>query len=484
MLISKLLNGVETIYVSCDLDTEISGLTMDSRKAVAGTLFAAVSGGHADGHEYIERAFENGVGVVLCEKPPKKDIPYIQVQNTRRAYAQICANFYGRPAEKMKIVGVTGTNGKSTTTHLIKSMLESAGHKCGLVGTIHYMSGEKAIDASNTTPEADELHRLLKDFYDDGCEYVVMEVSSHSLALDRVYGIRFACGAFTNLTQDHLDFHGDMEHYRSAKGSFFGMCDCSVINLDDATADYMLSCADAKKYTYSTIRDDADLTAKNIRTYILYSEYEALTNEGIVRARINLPGVFNIYNSLAAIGVCLSLGITLPDCGKYIREAGVVKGRAEIVPTDTDFIVMIDYAHTPDGLENILKAARMIASKRLITLFGCGGDRDKTKRPLMGEAAAKYSDYVIVTSDNPRSEHPDSIIEDIKPGVMKMKTPFMCITDRTKAIHYALDNAQSGDLILLAGKGHETYQILSDKTIHFDEREVIKDYLHKKEGIK
>lgn len=481
MKLNELLIGIEVLDSTADMNLEIADISYDSRKTKPRDLFVAVTGFETDGHMFIADAVKKGAAAVLCEQKPDTDIAYILVKSSRKALALISRNYFGDPAKGLCMIGVTGTNGKTTVTYLMKTVLERAlGAKVGLIGTNQNLIGDQAMETERTTPEAYDLQKLLYQMAGAGCTHVVMEVSSHALALSRVEGIHFQIGIFTNLTQDHLDFHKTMEDYLKAKALLFSMCDIGIINLDDKAAPELVQLAKCKVVTYSLEKNEADLVAKNIQLKAEKVEYEALSLMNIQRMELNIPGSFSVYNSMAVVAAAMSLGIGLEDISAALKTASGVKGRAEVVPLDTDYTMLIDYAHTPDGLENILKAVRGFAKGRVVTLFGCGGDRDPVKRPIMGEIAAQLSDFLIVTSDNPRTEEPMAIIEDIMPGVRKHKTPHVVIEDRRAAIAYAMDNAQSGDVIVLAGKGHETYQILGKTKVHLDEREIIAEHMRSK----
>ncbi len=454
----------------------VTDICYDSRKVKKGALFVAIKGFQSDGHKFIDKAIEMGASVVVGEE--ERDLEgYIRVPDTRRFLAVASKNFFGACADRMKIVGITGTNGKTTTSYLIKQILELKGHKCGLIGTNQILIGNEAIDSERTTPESRELHELFKKMYDRGAEYVVMEVSSHSLELDRVYGIEFEVGIFSNLTQDHLDFHVTMDNYARAKAKLFGMCRNAAINADDEYSFVMLEGA-KNAITYS-IDKASDLKACGIRLRERGITFDVTFRGEERELRLGIPGRFSVYNALAAASGALCLGMSMEDIEKGLVIARGVKGRLEVVPTLTPYTVIIDYAHTPDGLENVINAVRGFAKGRVITLFGCGGDRDNTKRPIMGEIAQRLSDYVVVTSDNPRGEEPGAIMEQIVAGMKP--GGYICIENRRDAICYALDFAEEGDVIILAGKGHETYQIFKEGTIHFDEREVVKECLKAKE---
>ena len=479
MKLQELLRGVAVKSSTAADDLEIREVRYDSRAVQAGDLFVAIRGFATDGHQYIGKALEQGAAAVVCEEAPE-GVPAVVVENARQALAEIAANRFGHPADSMVMLGVTGTNGKTTTTYLVKHMLEDAGHKVGLIGTNQNLIGDEVIETERTTPESYELHALFARMRDAGCTHVIMEVSSHSLVLDRVHGIHFAVGAFTNLTQDHLDFHKTMEEYRRAKAMLLAISDKGVINLDDDAAQAMLADAKCPCLTFSCEKDAADLTAKNIRLHADGVEFVATTKGELARVKLPIPGQFSVENALAALGMVLQTGMPLGDAAHALATATGVKGRVEVVPTDTDYTVLIDYAHTPDGVENVLRAVRGFAKGRVIALFGCGGDRDRTKRPKMGKIAAELADFCVVTSDNPRTEEPKAIIDDILEGMKGTKTPMQVIVDRPEAIHWALAYAKKDDVIVLMGKGHETYQEVNHVKHHMDEREIVAAFFSNK----
>lgn len=475
MKLQDLLKGVAVLESTAAPDTEINEVRYDSRAVQPGDLFVAIRGYATDGHQYIGKALEQGAAAIVCEEATA-GTPAVVVENARRALAEIAANRFGHPADSMVMLGVTGTNGKTTTTYLVKHMLEDAGHKVGLIGTNQNLIGDEVVETERTTPESYELHALFARMRDAGCTHVIMEVSSHSLVLDRVHGIHFAVGAFTNLTQDHLDFHKTMEEYRRAKALLFTISDKGVINLDDPAAGAMLADAKCSCLTFSCEKDAADLTAKNLKLHADGVEFVAATKGDLARVKLPIPGHFSAENALTALGIVLQLGMPLADAAKSLATATGVKGRVEVVPTDTDYTVLIDYAHSPDGVENVLRAVRGFAKGRVVALFGCGGDRDRTKRPKMGKIAADLADFCIVTSDNPRTEDPKAIIDDILEGMKGTKTPMQVIVDRPEAIHWALAHAKKDDIIVLMGKGHETYQEVNHVKHHMDEREIVRDF--------
>lgn len=473
-----MLKDVEVKSCTAELGMTVGELKYDSREVQPNDVFVAITGFATDGHKYIGKAQELGASAVVCERIPEQDIPYIQVESSRRALAQMSANYFGHPADEMKMIGVTGTNGKTTTTYLVKTILEAQGHKVGLIGTNQNMIGEEIIPTERTTPESFELQRLFRQMADAGCTHVLMEVSSHSLVLDRVYGIRFAVSGFTNLTQDHLDFHKTMENYCAAKALLFHQSDVGVMNADDEWGRKILDEQACPFVTYG-IDVPAELHAEDIQLHADGISFTCVSDEGKTAVSLNIPGQFTVYNALGSLGIAKELGISIADAANALHRAHGVKGRVEVVPTDTDYTVLIDYAHTPDGVENVLKAARGFTKGRVIGLFGCGGDRDRKKRPIMGAIATQLSDICIVTSDNPRTEQPEAIIDDILEGMKDTATPYEVIVNRPQAIHHAMDIAQAGDTIVLMGKGHETYQEINHVKHHLDEREVVADYFKK-----
>ena len=478
MKLKDILQDLEVLELQADPELEITGISYDSRQVKPGDLFVAVTGFAADGHRFIPMAQEKGAAAVLCEHAPEQG-SFARVADTRLGLALVSANWFGHPADKMTMIGVTGTNGKTTTTYLLKHVLEQCVNaKVGLVGTIQNMIGDEVLETERTTPESYELQALFRQMLDAGCTHVIMEVSSHALVLSRVAGVRFRTGVFSNLTQDHLDFHKTMEEYRKAKSLLFSVSDHGVINLDDPVAEAMIREAKCPVLTYSAAGKAADLTAEQIRLFAAKVDFDASYQGWTAPATLAIPGAFSVYNALAVIGAGLSLGLMLPEITDALTTARGVKGRAEVVPTPgKDYTVVIDYSHTPDSLENILKTARGFCEGRLIAVFGCGGDRDPIKRPIMGEIGARLSDLVVVTSDNPRTEDPMKIIDQIMEGVRRTDTAYTVIENRRQAIRWAMDNAQAGDVIILAGKGHETYQEIGHEKFHLDEREEVAAHL-------
>lgn len=484
MKLEKLIRGMDTISIEGSTDTEITNLGYDSRKAGKGTLFFCLKGPRSDGHDFAAKAEAAGAAAVVMERPVKLagSAAAILVKDVREVLSRIAARFYDYPSREMDIIGVTGTNGKTSTTYMTKSILTAWGKKAGLIGTITNFIGDTKIPGHNTTPEADELQKLFRDMADQDVTHVVMEVSSHSLALKRADDCRFAVGIFTNLTQDHLDFHGTMEAYKEAKARLFAMSDTAVINIDDTAGRYYAKEATGRVITYGIV-EDGDILADEVFIDATGATFTMVFPDGTeVPIRLKTPGRFSVYNALAAGSACYALG-----AGPDVIQAGLnsvdpIHGRFEVIPTETDYTVILDYAHTPDGLENILKTAKTFVGGHLILLFGCGGDRDQEKRPIMGRIAGEYADYCIVTSDNPRSEEPMAIINQILPGLTTTKCPYKVIENRRDAIHYVLTHAEKDDVIILAGKGHETYQELKSETIHFDEKEIVAEIL-REEGL-
>ena len=478
MKLRELLNGLEVLSSNVDPDLEIADVSYDSRKTKPGDLFVAMIGFATDGHAYIEKAMAAGAAAVLCQNLPEGDVPFVQVADSRRALAVVGANFYGHPAEAMAMVAVTGTNGKTSSTYLLKFVLEQvAGAKVGLIGTNQNMIGEEVIPTERTTPESFEVQKLFARMRDAGCTHVVMEVSSHALYLDRVYGVPYAVGIFTNLTQDHLDFHETMEAYCDAKAILFRNCGTGVCNADDPWTERLLVDSTCRKFFYAE-KAAADLRAEEIVLEADHVAFTAVTANERVPVRVNIPGGFMVYNTLDVLGAALALGISLEKSAGALANVSHVKGRVEVVPTPgKDYTVLIDYAHSPDGMVNVLSSVKGFAKGRTIALFGCGGDRDRTKRPKMAKVAAEIADFVIVTTDNPRTEKPADIIADILPGLEGYDTPHVVVEDRIEAIHWAMDHAEKDDVIVLCGKGHETYQEINHVKYHMDEREIVADYL-------
>lgn len=475
MLLSQLLRklDVKGSYIDC----EIASVTDKFDNINKGDVFVCIKGNRFDAHTLAVRAIEDkGASAVVVEHDTGATNQVI-VDNTRKAYSFMCWELFLRPTEKLKMIGITGTNGKTTVSFLIKHIFETAGIKCGLLGTVINLIGDEERASSLTTPDPFEMQMLFSEMVEKGCEVCIMEVSSQALSQQRVAPITFELGIFTNLTQDHLDYHGTMDAYREAKHLLFENSKKVILNDDDEASEYMGSGIFAEKVTYSIRNNSSDYTAKNPVLKDKSVGYELVGNASISRIKLNIPGEFSIYNSMAAAVAAREMGISMDTAKTALSESKGVKGRMETVDVDKDYTVIIDYAHSPDGLINVLRSLRKVYMRRIITVFGCGGDRDRTKRPIMGEIAGNMSDVVVVTSDNPRTEEPEAIIEDILKGMDKCKAKIHVVCDRTKAIEKALSIAKKEDVVLLAGKGHETYQILGTEKIHYDEREIVKEIL-------
>ena len=475
------------------VDPPVSGVVYDSRQATAGSVFVALRGLHDDGTAYAREAVTRGAVAVFAEAPPPagQPAPWFQVADGRLALAALAAEFHGRPSEQLSLVGITGTNGKTTTSYVLASIFEAAGIKCGRIGTVGYRIGNREHEASRTTPEAPELQRMLRDMVAQGCGACVMEVSSHALVLRRADHLRFAAGIFTNLTRDHLDFHGDMEQYFIAKRRLFELLPAGAVgvaNADDHRG-AAFAAATGRPLTYA-IDTPADVMPGPIAYSLDGLEFEARTPRGTLQVRSRLVGRPNAYNILAAVATATALDLPFDAIEEGVRNLENVPGRFQVVSDrDDDVRVVVDYAHTDDALKNLLETARPLGQGRVITVFGCGGDRDKTKRPLMGAVAARLSDMVVLTSDNPRSESPEQIIEDIQRGIVlppdrvgpkgtgPKATPSLAIVDRKAAIERAVREARPGDLVLVAGKGHEKYQVIGERTLPFDDVEVARTAL-------
>ena len=473
MLLHELLQNTDLNIELPKENPEIKSISFDTRTVTNGSLFVCIKGIKTDRHTFAAAAVKNGASVVVSEYP-METAPAVNlvVENTNAALSFLSAAFYGNPQKKLRMIGVTGTNGKTTVTNLIKNTLEVCGYQVGLIGTNEILIGDKAIPANATTPEAPALSSYLAEMAAANCDFAVMEVSSHSLSLDRVAAIRYEIGLFTNLTQDHLDYHITMDRYAKAKSILFSKCGYAIINADSPYASVMKKAATGKVITYG-IESEADYIATDIENKASGISYTVHHAKDPFAVKLPIPGKFSVYNSLA---VCAMSGVlSVPDgfVRRALRETKTVKGRCELVDIQKPYQVMIDFAHTPDGVENILTAVNEFKTGRVITVFGCGGDRDKTKRPQMGELAKRLSDIVIVTSDNPRTEDMQAIIDDIMAGIAD-KTNVYTNPDRKEAIRMAMELAKPGDIVLLLGKGHEMVQKFNGYEIEFDEREVVK----------
>ena len=478
MKLKDLLKNIKVLECTANLETEIENVYYDSRQVTENSLFVAISGFASDGNRFIPMAVSKGAVAVVTAKKPEQDVPYILVESDRMALALLGCNFYGHPAKSMTMIGVTGTNGKTSTTLLLKQVLETClGAKVGLIGTMANMVGDEVIPTERTTPESFELQGLFARMRDAKCTHVVMEVSSHAVTLDRIGGVHFDVAAFTNLTEDHLDFHKTMDAYCDAKAELFRRCHKAVINVDDSYASRMLETAACPVLT-TAVTAEANLCAWNLELLSAGIRFDAKHAEGTTPVQIPIPGRFTVYNTLTVMGIAQQLGISPAESAAALAKAEGVKGRIEVVPTpEMDYTVLIDYAHTPDGLENVLTSVRDFCKGRIIAVFGCGGDRDPIKRPIMGKIGVKLSDFAVVTSDNPRTEDPMAIIEDILKGVDESCGDYIVVEDRRAAIRYAMDIAKKDDIIILAGKGHETYQDIGGQKHHLDEREEVAAHL-------
>ena len=475
-----------------DKDTVIRDIAHDSRKVGPGTLFVCMVGVHVDGHKFIPQAVEKGAVAILTEKEitAPAGAAVLRVENLTEALETMVPYFHDYPARRMRLIGITGTNGKTTTSYMTRAILRAAGHKVGLIGTIQIMIEDEVLPIHNTTPDVVELQHTLALMADRGMDYVVMEVSSHALDQNRVAGCEFDTAVFTNLTQDHLDYHKTLENYKLAKARLFDLLSdrsnqkqnkTAVVNIDDGAGSTMLEHAACSHITYA-IHKAADLQAQDIHVHAGGADFTIAGAFGTMPLQLKITGIFNVYNVMSAVGAALAEHIDPACIRQTLQEFRSVPGRFELVDEGQDFSVIVDYAHTPDGLENILHTARQIAKKRIITVFGCGGDRDRTKRPIMGHIAAELSDVVIATSDNPRTEDPEFILSQVEAGVRETlgSKQHEKITDRRTAIFRAVELAEPEDIVVIAGKGHEDYQILKDRTIHFDDKEVAREAIRGK----
>lgn len=483
MRLKSLLQGLDYELIQGSIDTEVNNVNFNSKEIADGDMFICIKGYTSDGHKYVDSAINNGAKVILCQDNinVSSNITVIKVLDTRYAMAIVSSAYFDNPSKKLKVIGVTGTKGKTTTAYMIKAMLEAANYKVGLIGTIETIIGDKHIQSENTTPESFLIHKYFDDMVKNNIQVVVMEVSSQGLMLHRTAGIEFDYGIFTNISPDHIgpNEHKDFEEYMNCKGMLFKECKVGIINADDIKYKDVIKGHTCEIETYG-LSDKADLRANNIHLIngngFLGIEYKL---SGLINGTINvdIPGKFSVYNSLTAIAIARHFNISMEIITKALKEIKV-KGRIEIIPISKEYTLMIDYAHNAMSLESILTTLREYNPKRLVCLFGCGGDRSKLRRFEMGEVSGNLADLTVVTSDNPRSEDPQAIVNDIKVGVSKTKGEFVEILDRKEAIKYVISKALPGDVIVLAGKGHEDYQILNTGKIHFDEREVIKDIVN------
>ena len=452
---------------------EITAVDYDSRKVGRGSLFCCLVGEKTDGHNFASMAVEKGASALICQRPLPLNVPQLIVPDGREAMARAAACFYGHPERELTMLAVTGTNGKTSVTYMVKSVAETAGKKVGLIGTIQNLIGEEKVYTERTTPESVDLFALLRRMADKGVELVVMEVSSHALAQQRVAGIPFKAGLFTNLTQDHLDYHKTFENYRAAKKKLFAQCGIAILNGDDETAAYMKEGLSIPVWTMG-IHHPGEFYARGIEITTQGASFHLFTPQGNGRISLHISGLFSVYNAMGTAALCTAAGIPFSCIVKGLEGLRGVAGRLECVDTgDRPFSVYVDYAHTPDALQNVLETARGFTRRRLISVFGCGGDRDHGKRPIMGEIGGRYSDHVILTSDNPRTEDPMDILKAVEEGVKRTATPYIVTENRREAIREALEEAGDGDVIVIAGKGHESYQEINGGRHHFDDKEIV-----------
>lgn len=486
MKLSKILVGLENLKAKGDLDIDITGLESNSKNVKEGYLFIAIKGFSVDGHDYINNAIEAGAKAIMvqegCDLKKIKlpsDVTLIMAKDTRHALAICSCNFYNNPSRKFRLIGVTGTKGKTTTTFMIKEILERAGYKVGLIGTIAtYINGKMISESSRTTPESIELQKIFAQMVEAGVEYVVMEVSSQSLKLNRVDGCDFNIAVFTNFSEDHISAneHPDMKDYFESKLKLFKMCDNGIINVDDLQVSKIPKLfPDSNIMTYG-IDNYCQMLAKDITITNSYVDFRVKVSDKNERVKVDIPGRFSVYNALAAICVAKKIGVPSDKVIEALAEIKV-PGRSEMVPNKREIPIMIDYAHSPESLQNILSAVKSYTKGRVISVFGCGGDRDKTKRPIMGEISGKIADFTFITTDNPRTESPEEIVKEIEDGIKKTKGKYKVVVDRKEAIKEAINMANKQDIIVLAGKGHEPYQEINGKKYPFDERIIVKEII-------
>lgn len=490
MKLSVLVEGLEYELLCGSLDAEINDIKNDSRYVERGDLFFCISGAKTDGHSYADSVMEKGASVLVVEKEinyAPYDGTVIKVKSSRYAMGIMSSKFYGEPSKELTVIGITGTKGKTTTTYMICEMLEAVGKKTGLIGTIEIIDGKNRIHAKNTTPESIELHRMLRNMVNNGLMCVVMEVSSQGLMLDRVAGVHFDYAIFTNLSRDHIgpNEHKSFEEYRMWKAKLFTMCNVGIINVDDEHADYIIGESDCDIVTYGMSKD-AGYKAEALTLYrdggVLGISYE-LQGKLAGHIDVDLPGEFSVHNSLAAIAIAHLAGVDFDDI-KAVLKTVKIRGRVEMIPISDKFTLMIDYAHNAMALESLLMALRDYNPKRLVALFGCGGDRSRDRRFEMGEVSGNIADFTIITSDNPRTEEPQAILNDIKTGIEKTDGAYIDILDRKEAMRYAIMNAREGDVIVFAGKGHEDYQEINGVKYHMDERDLIREILEEEDVTK
>lgn len=480
MNLNQMIKDLDYINIENFSDVEITNIQIDSRKVTKNSLYVAIKGTNVDGHIFIKSAFENGAIAVICEENINiKGLCTIKVCSARIGLSTICKNFYLNPTKDIDLIGVTGTNGKTSITYFLEQVFTQFNKKVGVIGTIGIKINGDKLDydfATSTTPDTIQLNEIAVIMKNKGVEVIAIEVSSHSLELNKVSALNFDVAIFTNLTQDHLDMHKNMQNYRNAKAKLFKMCKTSIINADDKYKDFMIQSTKGNIITYS-IHNESDLQAINIQYFMDKVEFDIKINDEIKHFILNVPAKFSVYNALAVIGASIVKEIPINIIQKGIENIKGVLGRIQTIKNDKGFNVIVDYAHTPDGLDNIIKAVKQFTKGKVITVFGCGGDRDTKKRPIMGKISAKYSGYTIITSDNPRSENPTSIVDEIEKGVLPITTNYEKIVDRKEAIYKAIKMAKVNDSIIIAGKGHEDYEIFADRIVHFDDSEVAKEAL-------
>lgn len=483
MQIKELFRNSKFEIIQGDDSTDIEYIAYNSKKVSKNSLFVCIRGFKVDGHDYIDEAIKNGAIAILVEAVPldvPQNITVIKVENTRKTLPLIASVFYNEPSKYFNLVGITGTNGKTSVSFFVSKILNSNNHNVGLIGTIDSRINDRVLELTNlTTPESLDLQFIFRKMADEKVDDVIMETSSMALELYRVDYSYFDIGVFTNLTQDHLDNHKTMENYKNAKLRLFKMTEKAVINIDDEVSKEIMKIHNKKILTYG-IYNDADIMAKDIKSSISGVKFNLVFNNKVREVKLQVPGFFSVYNALAAFGVCYLLGLTFDEIINGLQLIEGVRGRFETIRTKCEFSVIVDYAHTPDALENVLNTVKDFAEGKIITVFGCGGDRDKSKRPKMGKIAGELSDFCVITSDNPRNEDPLKILNDVEGGIKDTNCLYDKEIDRKMAIKKAIDIAKKGDIIIIAGKGHETYQILKDKVIEFDDVKVVKEYLNLK----
>lgn len=486
MELRAVVSGLDGLKARGNLDIDIKSIESDSRKVTAGAMFVAIVGFETDGHKYIKQAIENGASAIVIQEGIKikkeelnDNITVIMAPDTRKAAAKIACNFYKNPASKLKMIGITGTKGKTTTSFMVKAILEEQGKKVGLIGTVANYIGSKSLgESSRTTPDSLELQKLLRQMVNEKIEYVVMEVSSQALKLHRVENIEFEVGVFTNFSEDHIspNEHPDMEDYFNSKLRLMQISKTSFINSDDFRVSKICKLLPEKDINSFGIDNQANLLAKDITITNASVDFKVKINEKNERVKTGIPGRFSVYNSLAAICVATKFGANATQIKEALLKVRV-PGRSELIDNKKGITIMIDYAHSPESLQSILSAVKSYTRGKVISVFGCGGDRDRTKRPIMGQISTNIADITIITSDNPRTEDPESIIKEIEKGANKSKGKYVSIIDRTEAIKYAINMATKNDIIVLAGKGHETYQEVNGIKKHYDERDIIKEVI-------